>query len=213
MVILMEIDFIKRADFEKKSVLLISVGLILLFSVVNIVHGRTFKDRFSFWLNAVKNSPHYSVAHANLGLAYESIGNFEEAEKEYRECAKLGPLHPGIHNNLGLIYARKRLLEEAEAEFKEALEGPFSDDASYNALINLGHLYYQTGREREAEPLWKRVLEVNPNRGEAYSHLTVYHYNLKDFPQAVYYLNEFQKRGGRVDPGFLRVLQPYLEVK
>jgi tetratricopeptide (TPR) repeat protein len=209
MIVLMEIDCIKKADFRKKDVLILCAGVILMFSVLNILHGTNFKDRLGFWLNAVKNSPHYVVAHSNLGSAYYSMGNLEEAEKEYMECAKLGPLHPIIHNNLGLIYVRRGLLREAEVEFNNALENPIF----YDALMNLGHLYYRTGREREAEPLWKRALEVNPNYAEAYSHLAVYYYNLKDFPQAAYYVSEFQKRGGRLDPGFLRVLQPYLQAK
>jgi protein O-mannosyl-transferase len=209
MIVLMEIDWLKEADFKKKGVLILCAGVILLFSVVNIVHGRNFKDRLSFWLNAVKNSPHYVVAHSNLGSAYYSMGNLEEAEKQYMECAKLGPLHPIIHNNLGLIYVRRGLLKEAEVEFKKALENPIF----YDALINLGQLYYRTGREREAEPLWKKALEVNPNYAEAYSHLAVYYYNLKDFPQAAYYLNEFQKRGGRIDSALVRALQPYMTVK
>lgn len=209
MIVMMEIDFIKRADFKKKGVLILCAGVILLFSVMNILHARNFKDRLSFWLNAVKNSPHFVVAHSNLGSAYYSMGNLEEAEKQYRECAKLGPLHPIIHNNFGLIYVKRGLLKEAEVEFKKALENPIF----YDALINLGHLYYRTGREREAEPLWKRALEVNPNYAEAYSHLTVYYYNLKDFPQAAYYLNEFQKRGGQIDPALVRALQPYMTVK
>jgi len=209
MIVLMEMDCIKKADFRKKDVLILCAGVILMFSMLNVLHGRNFKDRLGFWLNAVKNSPHYVVAHNNLGSAYYSMGNLEGAEKEYTKCATLGPLHPIVHNNLGLIYVRRGLLKEAEVEFKKALENPIF----YDALINLGHLYYRTGREREAEPLWKRAVEVNPNYPEAYSHLAVYYYNLKEFPRAIYYLNEFQKRGGRIDPVLLRVLQSYLEVK
>jgi protein O-mannosyl-transferase len=209
MIVLMEIDCIKKTDFKKKGVLILCGGGILLFSVLNILHGRNFKDRLSFWLNAVKNSPHYVVAHSNLGSAYYSMGNLEEAEKEYTECAKLGPLHPIIHNNLGLIYVRRELLKEAEVEFRKALENPIF----YDALVNLGQLYYRTGREREAEPLWKRAVEVNPNYAEAYSHLAVYYYNRKEFPQAAYYLDEFQKRRGRVDPALVRALQPYMNAK
>jgi hypothetical protein len=209
MIVLMEIDWVKKPDFNKRGVLILCAGVIFLFSVLNIIHGRNFKDRLGFWLNAVKNSPHYVVAHSNLGSAYYSMGNLERAEKEYAECARLGPLHPITHNNLGLIYLRRGLLKEAEVEFRKALENPIF----YDALINLGHLYYQTGREREAEPLWKRAFEIDPNRGEAYSHLTVYYYNLKDFPQAAFYVREFQKKGGRVDPAFLRALQPYMKGK
>ena len=90
---------------------------------------------------------------------------------------------------------------------------PQAPSCGRGASLNLGQLYYRTGREREAEPLWKRALEVNPNYAEAYSHLAVYYYNLKDFPQAAYYLDEFQKRRGRVDPALVRALQPYMNAK
>jgi hypothetical protein len=209
MIVLMEIDFLRNADFKKRSAFLAGAGVILLFSLINIIHGRDFKDRLSFWLNAIENSPHYTLAHNNLGSVYLSLGNLDAAEKEFLEYQRLGGLSPIAHNNLGVIYLRRGLLKEAENEFKKARESPFYSDP----LMNLANLYYDHDQPQEAERLWRRVLEIDPNRANAYSHLAVYYYNLEDLPKAAYYMAEFRKRGGRVDPGFLRVLQPYLAVK
>jgi hypothetical protein len=209
MIVLMEIDFLKNADFKKRSAFLAGAGVILLFSLMNIIHARDFKDRLSFWLNATENSPHYNLAHNNLGSVYLSLGNLDAAEKEFLEYQRLGGLSWIAHNNLGVIYLRRGLLKEAENEFEKALEGPFYPDP----FMNLASLYYGHDQPEEAERLWRRLLEIDPNHGGAYSHLAVYYYNLKDYPKAAYYMAEFQKRGGRIDPIFLRILQPYMNIK
>jgi hypothetical protein len=209
MFVLMEIDWIKKVDFGKISVFLLCAGVILLFSALNIIHGRTFKDRLSFWLNAATNSPHYNLAHNNLGLVYLSLGNLDAAEREFRECQRLGGLSAVAHNNLGIIYLRRGLLKEAENEIKMALHSPIYCDA----MMDLANLYYNHDQAEKAERLWRRVLEIDPNHASAYSHLAVYYYNLKDMPKAGYYMAEFQKRGGRIAPALVRALQPYMSVK
>jgi len=76
----------------------------------------------------------------------------------------------------------------------------------------LANLYYDHDHPEEAERLWRRVLEIDPNQAGVYSHLAVYYYNLEDFPKAAYYMAEFRKRGGRVAPALVRALQPYMTV-
>lgn len=208
MIVLMEIDFLKNVDF-KRNTLLAGAGVILLFSVMNIIHARDFKERLSFWLNATENSPHYNLAHNNLGTVYLSLGNLEAAEKEFLEYHRLGGDSPIAHNNLGVVYLRRGLVKEAENEFKKALKNPIYSAA----LMNLADLYYDHHQPEEAERMWRRVLEIDPNQASAYSHLAVYYYNLKDFPTAAYYMAEFQKRGGRIAPALLRTLQPHMTVK
>jgi hypothetical protein len=71
-----------------------------------VILARFLREIERFWLNAANNSPHYIVAHSNLGSAYYSMGSLEEAEKEYTECPKVGPLHPSPGLFIGFLGER-----------------------------------------------------------------------------------------------------------
>ncbi len=159
-IIILETDLIKKIDFKKRSTLVITGGLILLFSVITLIHSRSFVDRLAFWENAVKNSPHYPLAHRNLGAMEYLDGDMGSAEKEYETALLLNPEEEMAHNNLGLIYANEGKLAEAEAEYKKELKiNPYYDDAYYN----LGLLYFKEEKRDEALDAWKKTLGINPN--------------------------------------------------
>ncbi len=159
-IILLEVDFIKNIDLKKKSVLIITGSLVLLLSIITLVHSRNFVNRLAFWKNAAENSPHYPLAHRNLGAMKYLDGDMENAEKEYKIALALNPTEEMVHNNLGLIYVNQNKLAEAEAEYKKEIEiNPNYDNVYYN----LGLLYWNEKRYDEAITNWKKTLELNPN--------------------------------------------------
>jgi hypothetical protein len=163
-IILLEKDFIKNIDFKKRKTLIIVGGLILVFGSITFVHSKNFMNKTSFWENAVKNSPHYPLAHRNLGAMRYLDGDMNGAEEESKKALELNPEEVMAHNNLGLIYAKQNKVKEAEIEYKKELEvNPFYDDAYYN----LGLLYLKEERYDEALDSWKKTLEINPNHSDA----------------------------------------------
>ncbi|MCL4694940.1 MAG: tetratricopeptide repeat protein [Candidatus Hydrogenedentes bacterium] len=67
-------------------------------------------------------------------------------------------------NNLGSVCAEYGQLEAAERYYTQALEA----DPDYGtSLRNLGKVYVQTGRHREALPLFERLLKQDPLEPEA----------------------------------------------
>lgn len=159
-IVLLETDLVKNINLKKKSVLIMIGSLIFLFSIITLVHSRSFVDRMAFWKNAAENSPHYPLAHRNLGAMEYLDGDMVNAEQEFKTALELNPNEEMAHNNLGLIYANENKLTEAEAEYKKELEiNPYYDNAYYN----LGLLYWQEKRSDEAISSWKKTLEINPN--------------------------------------------------
>lgn len=190
--ILSEIDFIKRMNFQKKYFLIVYFSISALFIGLTFFHSLNFKDRMSFWENAAATSSHSPLAQRNLGAMYYLKGNLEEAEKYTKKSLELNSSEPMAHNNLGLIYMQKNRLEESELEFKRELEiNPRYDTVHFN----LGLLYYRQGKFKEAEDFWKKTLEINPNYIDAYYNLAIYYSQQKDFGRALYYANELRKRG------------------
>ena len=159
-IILLETDFIKKIDLKKKSTLIIIGGLIFTLGVITVVHSVNFANRLAFWNNAARNSPHYPLAHRNLGAMEYLDGNMDNAEKEFRAALALNPNEEMAHNNLGLVYVNQNKLEEAEEEYKKELKiNPYYDNTYYN----LGLLYWQQKKYDEAIKNWKKTLELNPD--------------------------------------------------
>lgn len=174
-IVLLEVDFIKKLNFQKKKVLIISTLIFFIFTAITFIHSGNFKNRINFWQNAVKNSPHSPLAHRNLGAMYYLEEMPEKAEIEYKEALKLNSLEEMAHNNLGLIYMNKGNFKKAEIEFKqELLINPYYD----NAFYNFGLLYYKQNKIKEAEYLWQKALQINPNSSDAYNGLRLL-YGLK----------------------------------
>lgn len=158
-IVILETDFIKKIDFKKRSSLIIVSILIFIFSAITLFHSRNFVNRLAFWNNAVKNSPHYPLAHRNLGAMEYLDGNINKAEEEYKKALELNPQEEMAHNNLGLVYVKQNKFKEAEEEYKKEIAiNPNYDNVYYN----LGLLYWNTKRYDEAIDNWKKTLEINP---------------------------------------------------
>jgi tetratricopeptide (TPR) repeat protein len=203
-IILLETDFVKNIDFKKKSTLILSGGLILLFIVITIVHSRNFVDRMAFWKDAAETSPDSAFVHNNLGAMYYLDGDMNDAGKEFQKAIEINPSEPMANNNLGLVYMSENKLADAETEYKKELEVNPNYD---NAYFNLGLLYWQEKNYTNAEINWKKTLEVNPDFIDAINALAVSYYVQKDYKNAIPYASELYQMGINLPPEILQMLQ------
>lgn len=76
----------------------------------------------------VAKCPDFYPAYMMLGLAYQSLGNFEKAENYLRQAVTLSPESADPRLNLGLYYLSRGNTSKAAVEFKKAIaidpEGP-----------------------------------------------------------------------------------------
>ncbi|MCC5945599.1 MAG: tetratricopeptide repeat protein, partial [Bernardetiaceae bacterium] len=112
--------------------------------------------------------PDYANSLNNLGLLYEKMGNYAQAEPLYKESLKiykeaLGEKHPDYAsslNNLAILYWNMGNYTQAEALYKESMQirkealGEKHPDYA-NSLNNLAILYRNMGNYAQAEPLYK----------------------------------------------------------
>ncbi|MFH1402307.1 MAG: tetratricopeptide repeat protein [Patescibacteria group bacterium] len=198
-IILLELNPLKNWRKNNSYYIMILV-IVVLFSVLTFSHSRNFSDKFSFWQNAVKNSPHHPLAHRNLGAMYYLNGNMLDAEKEFKASLAINPSEEMAHNNLGLVYANQNKFSEAENEYKKELEiNPRYDNAYYN----LGLLYYKKNQIDDTEHAWKKALEINPNNLDALFGLLNLYYDKKDYKETTIYANEIFRQGFSLPPKFI----------
>lgn len=205
--ILAETGAVQRFFRSKKAPIVFVIIVIVVFSSINFVHSKNFKERTVFWKNAAENSPHSPLAHRNLGAMYYLDGELDKAEGEYKKSLELNPFEEMAHNNLGLVYADKGDLNKAEEEYQKEIEiNPIYDDVHFN----LGLLYYKKGEKEKAAESWKRAVEINPDFLDAYKNLTFYYWEAKDLEQARFYARILLKKGVRLDSEFLKSIGIYL---
>jgi hypothetical protein len=81
MIICLETDIVKRADFTKNIARIIMFSVIAFFFVLTWIHREDYKDEYHFWKSAVDGSPHSSAALRGLASYYQINGQTDKAEQ------------------------------------------------------------------------------------------------------------------------------------
>jgi Flp pilus assembly protein TadD len=122
-----------------------------------------------------------AVAHNNLAVALDKLGQSAEALDHFAEAARLKPDYADALHNLGNMLRRQGQLEEAEASYRQALKlQPTSPDLCNHLGITL------LGQEKhaEAEACFKRALRLRPEHAEAHNNLGVLYEQLGRLDEA-----------------------------
>ncbi|MFH1971169.1 MAG: tetratricopeptide repeat protein [Patescibacteria group bacterium] len=190
LIIISQIDFLKEISFKKTSNIFIILVISVLFMVLNLNHQENFRNRVSFWENAVDTSFSNATSHWGLGMAYYSNKLLEDAEKEYITAIELNPTQLNIRNNLGLVYLDSGRLKEAEKIFEEEMYLKEYPDVLYN----YGLVKYRLGDRLSAERYWIKVLDFDPNYPKALKDLYIFNKESFNIINAEYYRKELVER-------------------
>lgn len=92
-----------------------------------------------------------------LGFIYESQGQFDLAEKEYRLAAKRDKKWAVPYFNLGNVYFKMGDYQRARTHFREALK---RDPENPDFMNNLAYALYKQSEYDEAEKWINRALSI-----------------------------------------------------
>ena len=145
---------------------------------------------------ALELDPRYMKAHDNLGLCYEALGRFEDAQRSWEEALRLKGEQrvksPWPALNLGLLLTRLDRLDEAEARFRESIA---SDPRFPPARYQLGITLEKKGRLAEAVAELEEAARLDPA-----------------YPEPQYALSRLYRRAGDQEKAD-RALQRFQELK
>jgi tetratricopeptide (TPR) repeat protein len=161
------------------------------------------------FLRAIELDPRYLKAHDNLGLCYEALGRFEEAQRSWEEAIRLNrqqdPRSPWPSLNLGLMLTRLDRLDEAEERFRESLA---CDPRFATARYHLGITLEKKGRATEAVAELEEAARLDPAYPEPHYALSRLYRRAGDKEKADRALRRFQEtkrekdqKTGRAAPG------------
>lgn len=142
---------------------------------------------------AIDLNPHYAEAYGELGAISYALGNFEDAAKQLRQAIDLDPPQGNPHLFLALTLGELKRHDDAEIEFQKAIvnsHAPAVAQAAYGnylgslqrpeaeqafksalehdpecllALRDYARLLASVGRDAEAEALFRKALEIQPD--------------------------------------------------
>ena len=105
--------------------------------------------------HALATAPRMIQAYNRLGIVYQKLGRFGDAERLLRQGIRLHPDSAMLHNNLGFCFLQKESHTDAEGEFRAALKlAPHFS----RARMNLGITLAQSERFDDAAVEFSRVV-------------------------------------------------------
>ena len=168
-----------------KNLVVILVSVMVMFSVMSSIvtfeRNRVWRDRYTFWSDALKKAPDSPFVHFGMGTNYYRSKEYDKAISEYKRAIELNPSYFDPYQMLGIVYFRIGRSEEAIKYLKMAIK---IEPKNATLYYNLGVAYAKLKRFHDAEEEFKaatiiwpeysapyvgigRIEEINGNNGKA----------------------------------------------
>jgi protein O-mannosyl-transferase len=128
----------------------------------------TYSDGITLYQTTLARNPSCWMAHNNLGLELDRLGQIHDAIEQYEQTVLLNPNDAEAHNNLGGSLLQTGQSQEAIEHFQEALRIKPNYAVAHN---NLGVALARLGQPQGAIEHFQEALRFKPDYAEA-------HYNL-----------------------------------
>tara|TARA_B100001989_G_C24543455_1_gene469094 strand:+ start:1356 stop:3068 length:1713 start_codon:yes stop_codon:yes gene_type:complete len=201
--------------YPKHSMVLHLVGIT--FAQLN-----QLKQAITYFERAISCQPNHPIYIASLANAYRRNHKIEKAVELFNKALAINPSLVSAHNNLALIYFNKAP-EQARYHFEQAIMiKPDHLDANYNlgllltklnkhkaeecfqkviklnsehvgALFQLAQLHHANKAYLKAQPLYQKILNLQPNDPECLNKLGLILLEQDHFDQGLDYLEQALK--------------------
>jgi Tfp pilus assembly protein PilF len=141
-----------------------------------IIHGATAKEQAEM----MKHEQEFRSA-----LDAVDSGEFEAAERSYRDIVRMEPRSADAHHGLGSVLTYLGRYDEAATEFTRAIE---IDPQRATSFAGLGAVAAYRRQTDEAIRAYQRAVELDPTFGLAYWGLGANYYQKHECANAVPYL-------------------------
>ncbi|MGH8414521.1 MAG: type IV pilus biogenesis/stability protein PilW [Gammaproteobacteria bacterium] len=139
---------------------------------------------------ALKQDPDNADAYMDIGLLYNSTGDVERADDNFREALRKAPNNPQIQNNYAVFLCQHDKPQQSEKYFLEAAQNPLypTPEAAYT---NAGVCANKIPDKTAAAQYFRRALDINPNFPDALYQMARLSYDQKRYQDARVYIERF----------------------
>lgn len=132
----------------------------------------------------VDRYPDYAMAHNDLGVYHQKLGDVDQALNHFQKAVRLEPYNSTFKKNLAdFLYVVQGDVTEALKIYLEVLK---SDPEDIEVLLAAGHISRAVKRPQNAEIFYSRVLEIEPWNPEASEKLEILRDDLRGTSAAGY---------------------------
>ena len=190
--------------------IILTVTLSAPYAYLAIRQNNYWSEPINFYERTLKYTPYSPRMLNNLGDAYDKIGKQEKAIVFYKEAIKFDVNCAEAYNNLGNAYVKLGKNEDAIAYYKAAIAINPNYAEIYN---NLASVYAIIGKYEDAILILEKAIEADPNYAMLYNNLAAAYFNKKEYDSAIKYCDKAITLGYKVDPVFLKLLEPFRDKK
>lgn len=105
--------------------------------------------------------PGYALTYNTYGVLYQTLGDNDRAEQNFKKALSLGGDDSATMNNYGRFLCQQNRVAEAEKVFMKAAANTLYETPEI-PIANAGMCLLGAGRVDEAEQHFRRALELNP---------------------------------------------------
>ena len=177
-------DLVKKLSFKNKYLIVFYCIVILTFGYINIKYADNYKDEYSFWQDAVDNSPLLDLSFAGLGLINFQKENYVLAAINYQKASELNPGKIDINKKTATSLLKLDRVDEAEIYYRKELQlNP--DDYESNLLV--GIISYKKNNFEEAVKYLETAGRVDSSDIQPLVYLMKTYHKIKRFDEAKRY--------------------------
>ncbi len=169
--------------------------------VISFGRGQYYSDDFAFDGQWERTNPKSSVAHSGLGVAYEKMGETDNAVAEYEAALACSPGDWTANDNLGVILLHRGDYWEAEKHLRVDIEAEIHDPqimVNYGIALEMLGVQQKNAGFRDAGKSWfEAVIKSNPGDANAHFELGMWERRFGDKKIAEVELG----RAYELDPG------------
>lgn len=140
---------------------------------------------------AIRQNPDNANAYMGLGMLYDTIGDPDRADNNYRIALREAPDNPQVQNNYAVFLCQHGQAQKSEKYFIEAAQNPLYPTPEA-AFTNAGVCANKINDAAAAAQYFRKALDINPNFPEALYQMARVSYNQKQYLQARAYLQRFE---------------------
>ncbi len=171
----------------KKTFLSIFFVYLIFFSVLTVKQNTIWKDPITFYTYTLKYAPQSYRVINNLGMTYDDLGNYKQAEMLYKRAINLDPFNPVAYHNLGNAYRHMNKKDLAIENYHTAIKLDPGFTFSYNALVSI---YLEKKDYKSAREILEKYLDYAGLNADILILLAKIAVKQEDFNSALNYLNK-----------------------
>lgn len=138
--------------------------------------------------------PGYALTYNTYGVLYQTLGDNNRAEQNFRKALSLGGDDSATMNNYGRFLCQQKRVDEAEKVFLKAAANALYETPEI-PITNAGVCMQGAGRTADAEKYFRRALELNPRVSIALWQMTRLSFDQGDALKARGYLQRYLETG------------------